>query len=321
MAQTYFFSGWNQKISARDTNYGTRVDYILVTKGLLPWIKHGDILPSLKGSDHCPIYVDLHDEITSADGASISLRQAMKLDDEAIRDPPRLASKYWDEYSGKQTMLSTFFGKRTVVSPESSVLPAPQSAEDPTPSPPEPAPKPSNETSSLKRKESIPTPATTSLKPAKKPRNKTGQTKLSTFFSSNSQPSSSNISSSTSTFTLKGSLLSSATPTSSPEAENSGLDHTVSRASTIDTGQQLEADYQFACQIASSQSPPQPSKSLKHHRSTSSSTPATTSKSTWSNLLAPLAPPKCVVHNEPAKELTVNKPGPNKGKKFFVCSR
>ena len=321
MARTYFVSGWNQKISARDSNYGTRVDYILVTKGLVPWIKHGDILPSLKGSDHCPIYVDLHDEITSTDGTSISLRQAMKLDSEAIRDPPRLASKYWDEYSGKQTMLSTFFGKRTVVSPDSSVLPATQSAEDPTPSPPEPASTPSNGTSSLKRKESIPTPATTSSKPAKMPRNKTGQTKLSTFFSSSSQPSSSNISSSTSSFTLKGTLLSSATPTSSPEAENSGPDYTVARTSTMDAGQQLEADYQFACQLASSQPPPQPSKSLKHHRSASSSTLATTSKSTWSNLLAPLAPPKCVVHNEPAKELTVNKPGPNKGKKFFVCSR
>ena len=27
------------------------------------------------------------------------------------------------------------------------------------------------------------------------------------------------------------------------------------------------------------------------------------------------------MHNEPAKELTVTKPGPNKGKQFFICSR
>jgi len=44
-------------------------------------------------------------------------------------------------------------------------------------------------------------------------------------------------------------------------------------------------------------------------------------KSTWSQLLAPIQPPKCTVHGEPAKELTVNKPGPNKGKNFFICSR
>lgn len=37
----------------------TRVDYILVTPGLIPWIKAADIQASVKGSDHCPIYVDL----------------------------------------------------------------------------------------------------------------------------------------------------------------------------------------------------------------------------------------------------------------------
>jgi AP endonuclease-2 len=37
--------------------------------------------------------------------------------------------------------------------------------------------------------------------------------------------------------------------------------------------------------------------------------------------MAPVQPPKCTVHGEPAKEYTVNKPGPNKGKTFFICSR
>jgi len=37
--------------------------------------------------------------------------------------------------------------------------------------------------------------------------------------------------------------------------------------------------------------------------------------------MAPLVAPLCTVHREPTKELTVNKPGLNKGKKFYVCSR
>ena len=37
--------------------------------------------------------------------------------------------------------------------------------------------------------------------------------------------------------------------------------------------------------------------------------------------MAPVEPPKCNVHGEPAKLYTVNKPGPNKGKTFFLCSR
>lgn len=111
-----FDKGWNTKISARETNYGSRVDYILGTRGLLPWLKHGDIQPSLKGSDHCPIYIDLHDETILPSGAKLTLREAMKVSD-TRREPPRLAAKYWEEFSGKQTLLLTFFGKRANISP------------------------------------------------------------------------------------------------------------------------------------------------------------------------------------------------------------
>lgn len=62
------YTCWNTKLSARETNYGTRIDFVLVTPGLLPWIKAADTLPSIKGSDHCPVFVDFHDEITDADG-------------------------------------------------------------------------------------------------------------------------------------------------------------------------------------------------------------------------------------------------------------
>lgn len=98
------------KIQARETNYGTRVDYILVTKGLLPWITHGDIQPSLKGSDHCPIYIDLRDEVTSELGGTVYLRDVMKQSAD-LKEPPRIAAKFWDEYSGKQTVLSAFFAR------------------------------------------------------------------------------------------------------------------------------------------------------------------------------------------------------------------
>ncbi|GAA5913343.1 hypothetical protein JCM6882_004094 [Rhodosporidiobolus microsporus] len=41
-----------------------RVDYFLVTPGLLPWIKDCSIDPSRYGSDHHPIYLDLHESLT-----------------------------------------------------------------------------------------------------------------------------------------------------------------------------------------------------------------------------------------------------------------
>ncbi|KAF8488884.1 Endonuclease/exonuclease/phosphatase [Russula emetica] len=73
---------WNTKVSAREANYDTRIDYVLVTPGLMPWIKAADIQPSIKGSDQL-----LPSRLT-------------------------LAVKYWPEFQGKQLLMSNFFTKR-----------------------------------------------------------------------------------------------------------------------------------------------------------------------------------------------------------------
>ncbi|KAH9479907.1 DNA-(apurinic or apyrimidinic site) endonuclease 2 [Psilocybe cubensis] len=115
------YTCWNTKISARDSNYGTRIDFILITPGLVPWIKAADIQPEIKGSDHCPVFVDFHDEIiTTSSRFSDGTPTTIKLQDVlgapplpetgAPADPPRIAAKYWEEY--KQKLLSNFFGKK-----------------------------------------------------------------------------------------------------------------------------------------------------------------------------------------------------------------
>ena len=107
------------------SNDGTRIDYILLTKGLLPWFKHGDIMPAIKGSDHCPVYIDLHDEIETSEGRKKTLREELRMGDgrrdgEERRMPPRLSARCWDEFSGKQKLLSSFFGKRSEVTMSTS---------------------------------------------------------------------------------------------------------------------------------------------------------------------------------------------------------
>lgn len=37
---------------------GTRIDYILASKGLEPYFIYADIQPEIMGSDHCPVYAD-----------------------------------------------------------------------------------------------------------------------------------------------------------------------------------------------------------------------------------------------------------------------
>lgn len=57
---TFHFTDWQQcwsvKLSARQGNYGSRIDFVLASEGLLPYILKSDIRPDIHGSDHCPVY-------------------------------------------------------------------------------------------------------------------------------------------------------------------------------------------------------------------------------------------------------------------------
>ncbi|KAI8391237.1 Endonuclease/exonuclease/phosphatase [Radiomyces spectabilis] len=44
-------------------------------------------------------------------------------------------------------------------------------------------------------------------------------------------------------------------------------------------------------------------------------------KQIWNSMFVPPSAPRCRVHNEPCKELKVNKKGPNQGRRFYICSR
>ncbi|GJE90330.1 DNase I-like protein [Phanerochaete sordida] len=302
------FTCWNMRIQARETNYGTRVDYILVTKGLLKWIKHGDIQPSVKGSDHCPIYIDLHDEILLETGATVKLRDAMKQCHEP-KVVPRLSAKSWEEFSGKQTLLSTFFGKKGEVkaSPDKSPT-STQSTTSPSATPPQPhieagpstlprKASSSRPTESLTKKRSL--PQTNAMSTKKKQKKAPGQQTLGSFFS---KPTATN-GASTSKRPAEVIELDSDTEPS--------LSQTTDRADDAD---QLDADYQLACELAASQDNAAPS-------SSPSTRSPSESKAAWASVFAPVKPPNCTVHGEPARKYTVNKPGPNKGRTFYLCSR
>lgn len=334
--------GWNTKISARETNYGTRIDYVLVTPGVLPWIKAADIQPSIKGSDHCPVFVDLHEEITTDTGERLVLRERVHMDvDAAKREPPRLAAKHWSEFQGKQTLMSSFFTKRVAeTSPPPTVppnglstlatafgaletQPPPLPVEEPPASnasqplsassqpdiefsvPPSPSPatvsptasqaslKPSQESRESRKRTRTDTSTSGT---AKQKKLKAGQTKLSSFFS---KPPST-----TSTPTAAPTKAPSSGWCPSPEiidlCEDS--EEMPSSLPTITSDIRLPAE--------NDTSPSSQGKGSEKNGKTS-----------WSALFKPVPTPLCNVHQEPAKEFRVNKPGPNKGRTFFLCSR
>lgn len=54
------YSWWPYFANARERNLGWRIDYVLVTKLLVKSVKKAFILPAVKGSDHCPVGVEMN---------------------------------------------------------------------------------------------------------------------------------------------------------------------------------------------------------------------------------------------------------------------
>lgn len=53
------YSWWSQRFGVREKNIGWRIDYVLASPSAMKFVKNAFILPDVKGSDHCPVGVDL----------------------------------------------------------------------------------------------------------------------------------------------------------------------------------------------------------------------------------------------------------------------
>jgi exodeoxyribonuclease-3 len=53
------YTWWSQRLGLRERNVGWRLDYVLVSPGALPYLRRAAIHSAVRGSDHCPISVEL----------------------------------------------------------------------------------------------------------------------------------------------------------------------------------------------------------------------------------------------------------------------
>jgi len=53
------YTWWSHFAHARERNVGWRIDYFFVSKKLLPRVQKMELLPSVMGSDHCPILLTI----------------------------------------------------------------------------------------------------------------------------------------------------------------------------------------------------------------------------------------------------------------------
>jgi exodeoxyribonuclease-3 len=56
------YTWWSYRFHAREKNVGWRIDYHCVNEGLLPAVKSSTICPTVFGSDHCPIKLELDEK-------------------------------------------------------------------------------------------------------------------------------------------------------------------------------------------------------------------------------------------------------------------
>ncbi|XP_067249768.1 DNA-(apurinic or apyrimidinic site) lyase 2 isoform X2 [Chanodichthys erythropterus] len=88
------FTCWSTLTGARQTNYGTRIDYIFSDRPLVETAFIGvDIMPEVEGSDHCPVWAQL----------SCTLQSSPKC--------PPLCTRHMPEFTGRQQKLSRFLVK------------------------------------------------------------------------------------------------------------------------------------------------------------------------------------------------------------------
>jgi exodeoxyribonuclease-3 len=57
------YSWWSSRFGVREKNIGWRIDLVLASEGALPFLRGAFIESKVKGSDHCPVGVELDDAV------------------------------------------------------------------------------------------------------------------------------------------------------------------------------------------------------------------------------------------------------------------
>ncbi|TYZ51968.1 hypothetical protein PybrP1_009065 [[Pythium] brassicae (nom. inval.)] len=95
------YTCWNTKTGARQTNFGTRIDYILVDPELMSSSVTDCVLqPDRLGSDHCPVVLSGIVQLTAADARRRTTPVAA------------LCARNFVEFAGKQQDIKAFFPSR-----------------------------------------------------------------------------------------------------------------------------------------------------------------------------------------------------------------
>lgn len=327
------YTCWDTKTNARPGNFGARIDFVLVCEAMKSWISDANIQEGLLGSDHCPVYADFHDQV-STEAGEIHLQDIMNPSGHVVKgvrkqewriaSSPAFSAKRLPEFDKRRSIKSMFAAPPMKKSQSCAVDPMDTAANtgSDTSDPKAGSDKPLQTTSSIaspvKRKASISTPVVKDV-PLKRQKSdaKTatgkGQQSLKGFFRAQLSPAKAR------TQNVKtednedwdGADLQVAISASreihrqlgvgeSKNESTSALNPPATPASKDSQAESPEpSPTQFASQIASAE---------ENQRS-------------WGALFAKPKAPMCGEHDEPCKSMQTKKKGSNQGRSFWMCAR
>lgn len=105
------YTCWNVMMNYRPGNFGSRIDYVLASKGL--HVEDADILPHLEGSDHCPVYADVRASTACQEENTCGIQRAAnqeKMQTEPVSAPtrPKLFHKTNKQFVQAGSVMSMF---------------------------------------------------------------------------------------------------------------------------------------------------------------------------------------------------------------------
>ena len=113
---------WDTKRNTRPANNGSRIDYVLCSDGIKDWFTHANIQEGLMGSDHCPVFGTMADQVTHK-GKQVALLDVMnpagvfdgsrRLRELGQKDMLALSAKLIPEFDRRQSIRDMFFRKAT----------------------------------------------------------------------------------------------------------------------------------------------------------------------------------------------------------------
>lgn len=118
------YTHWEQKINARPGNFGSRIDFVLCSLDMKPWFSDSNIQEGLFGSDHCPVYAVLKDEVEIDDSTTYLadlvnppgyFSQGKRTQPYSVKDVPTFSAKLLPDFDKRRSIKDMFSKKPSSV--------------------------------------------------------------------------------------------------------------------------------------------------------------------------------------------------------------